>query len=428
MAGLFTVVVLIVAGHEPDAMTQALARAVDDAIGPNVRVDVRETPVPANTDEAALLERGAHASALAEIESEAGDNHRVRLRVHLAANGRWFERHVLFGAADADAERGRALGYALAAMVPPPAVPPPTVPPPTASPSTVPPPTVPPSAPPLPAGFPPGPPPPAVPPSAGPPPGPPPPTVPPSAGPPPGSPPPTVPPSAGPPSAGSPPGSPTPTVPARASEAPPESRRRPEVPTSVPATRSMPPSAETSESVPELTPGSTPTLAFDFLGLVALDPDGAATVAGGGVTGQWFPHRHFSLRLGFIIRGGTVEVANAAILDFAGGAGLAWHPWRAVRGRPFGLAVRADYLVEYLSMTRYPTGAPGVVEETQSRAVSAVDAFVEGSVRLASGLELVIGLGIEDDFSPTYITVRAAQVATIPELRAMAETGLRIGF
>jgi hypothetical protein len=332
MAGPFTVVVLIVAGHEPEAATQALVRAVHDAMGPSVLVDVSETPVEPDGDEAVAFEASAHANALAEVQEDEEGGRRVRLRVHVAGSDRWLERQIAFEASDADSERGRTLGYVLAAMLP-----------------------------------------------------------------------------------------------SRAPEASLEPPPPTVAPAASPAPRPTATSAGTGET-PRPARGSTPSLAFDVVALATTAFDAAANALGGGVTAQWFPQQHVSLRLGFTTRGGTVEAANGSTLDFAGVAGLEWHPWRALRGGPLGLAFRADYLCEYQSLTHYPTGIPGDLEATQSRWVSAVDAFADGSVRVADGLELVVGLGIEDAFRPIDVEVGGTQVATIPALRAVAETGLRIEF
>jgi hypothetical protein len=331
MAGPLTVVVLIVAGHEPDATTQALVRAMDDAIGPTVVVDLRETPVEPDGDQAVALEAGAHASALAELEFDQAGGRHVRLRVHLAASDRWLERQVAFEASDADAERGRTLGYVLAAMLP--------------------------------------------------------------------------------------------------SRAPDVSLDTPPQPAAPPAPPEPGPSATSAEAgeAPRRVGDSAPSLAFDLMALVATGFDDIGDTFGGGLAAHWFPEPHVSLRLGVSLRGGNFEPANGIMLNFAGAAGVAWHPWRAVRHRPFGMSVRLDYLVGGQSLTHYSTGGPSDPQVTWSRSLAAVDGFVDGTFRFAPGADFVLGLGIEYALGATYIDHGGGQVE-LPVLQAVAESGLRVEF
>jgi hypothetical protein len=111
---------------------------------------VREAAIaPTPTDREALA-AGAEAGHSAVVEVSWSDTgHRLAtLRVYLASQNRWMDRAIGFGAADADAERGRTVGFALASMLPPEAA--------TAAPPSI---AVPPSPPPSP---PPAPPPPAA--------------------------------------------------------------------------------------------------------------------------------------------------------------------------------------------------------------------------------------------------------------------------
>ncbi len=358
MADPLTVVVLIVAGHAQDATKQALVRAVDDAIGPSVVVEVRETPTEPDNDEAVGLEHSAHAIALAELELEDVATHRMRLRVHLAESGRWIERQVIFGAADADAERGRALGYAVATMVPyrateafslaGPRAPTPSPPPP----------------------------------------------------------PPPPPPAAQPP---------LPPPPTRATA--------PSSDPSVPLATS----AEVKESNRSLIEGAR-VFSVDVVAVGAAGFTGdSVDEIGGGVAAQWFLYPHIALRLGLTMRGGSVEAANGTTLSIAGSAGLAWHPWRTGRGKPFGLGVRVDWLVLDESLKHYPTG-PQDSQDSDARPVTAVDALVDAYIRVAGGVAWVVGLGIENDFGQTRVEFSGMQVATIPALHGIAESGIRLEF
>jgi hypothetical protein len=47
---------------------------------------------------------------------------------------------------------------------------------------------------------------------------------------------------------------------------------------------------------------------------------------------------------------------------------------------------------------------------------------------LPSLVGFVGGVGVQDVFSPTYVEVRDVQVATLPEVRLLAEIGVRARF
>jgi hypothetical protein len=121
MGGPLTVVVLVAAGGTAEPTTLAIERAASEALGHSARVVVREA-MGAPTDGEALA-LGSEANEGAVVEVTWGDRaHRLAmLRVHLAGHRRWMDRAIGFSAADADAERGRTIGLALASMLPDPA-------------------------------------------------------------------------------------------------------------------------------------------------------------------------------------------------------------------------------------------------------------------------------------------------------------------
>jgi hypothetical protein len=118
MGGPLTVVVMVAAGGAAEPTTLAIERAAGEALGRTARVVVREAMGAPTDGEALAAASEANEGAVVEVTwSDRG--HRVAvLRVHLAGRRRWMGRTLGFGAADADSERGRTIGLALASMLP----------------------------------------------------------------------------------------------------------------------------------------------------------------------------------------------------------------------------------------------------------------------------------------------------------------------
>jgi hypothetical protein len=176
--------------------------------------------------------------------------------------------------------------------------------------------------------------------------------------------------------------------------------------------------------------GRGPRFVVDVVGLGTLGVGSGVGVTaeglGAAAAAQWFPASALSIRLGAGALGGTLSQAEATTLYLVGTAGLAVHPLRARAGRPFGVALRADYVVMRQSISRLsgdegsPSGHDGWL--------SGVDGFVEGDWLFAPDVEVVLGVGLADMFAPTYVDVQGTRVATIPPLRALGEAGFRLRF
>jgi hypothetical protein len=120
MGAPLTIVILVAAGGASEPATLAIERATSEALGRDARVIVRESTGPPSDGEALAVAEEANGGAVVEVAwGERG--HRVAtLRLHLAGRPRWTDRTIGFRAADADSERGRTLGFALASMLPEP--------------------------------------------------------------------------------------------------------------------------------------------------------------------------------------------------------------------------------------------------------------------------------------------------------------------
>jgi hypothetical protein len=113
-----TVLVILVATGEGRAVeTTAMAAAAAEVIGEpdSVRVDEASPP----TDVSALrLEQGLGARAVVALTWDGPDHLTAHLRLHAARTDRWIDRELGFAVEDKRAERGRALGFAMASMLP----------------------------------------------------------------------------------------------------------------------------------------------------------------------------------------------------------------------------------------------------------------------------------------------------------------------
>jgi hypothetical protein len=120
MGDPLTVVVLVAAGGAAEPTTLALERAANDALGHSARVVVHEaTGTPTDGEALAAASEESEAAVVEVTWSDRG--HRVAtLRAHLPGRRRWTGRTLGFNPADADSERGRAIGLALVSMLPDP--------------------------------------------------------------------------------------------------------------------------------------------------------------------------------------------------------------------------------------------------------------------------------------------------------------------
>jgi hypothetical protein len=139
MSNTLTLVVLVASGGSADPATGAMARATHDALGAQASVVVREAAANVPSDEEAIAaEKAAGADAVVVVRWRDAQHGHAALRVHVARTGRWVDRALGFEASDADAERGRTIGFAVASMLPEPTALQETAPPAAAPPAAVP--------------------------------------------------------------------------------------------------------------------------------------------------------------------------------------------------------------------------------------------------------------------------------------------------
>jgi hypothetical protein len=332
MGDPLTVVILVAAGGAAEPTTLAIERAACEALGQRASVVVRES-MGAPTDGEALA-LGSETSEGAVVEVAWGDGaHRVAmLRVHLAGRRRWLDRTLGFGAADADSERGRTIGLAVASMLP------------DSNPA--------PPAPPAPA-----------------------------------------PPVAQPP--------------------PPRTAPRPE-----------PPAENLAEAASPSGNATGPRYALDFVGVGAAGLGGDVQTGGGGAALETFLSPHVSARIGGAVRAGGVGNAPARALTLLATAGVALRPWATSAARPFGVALRADYVLMNQSVTHMSTS--GADLSTLARPLQGIDGVVEFEWRVGGSIDLLAGAGAEDTLATTHVDLNGKHVATLPPVSVVGETGLRL--
>ena len=130
------VVVLVALGQAGDPSTQSLTTAAQEGLGPVALIVVREAPPESLAEHASSEKTGEllHADAVATVQWSDDAHEHARVSVYSTRDHEWQDRSVSFAAADAPSERGRQLGFGIAAMVPPPQAPPTPPPPPPAPP------------------------------------------------------------------------------------------------------------------------------------------------------------------------------------------------------------------------------------------------------------------------------------------------------
>lgn len=116
------VVILIASSDAADPATKALTATTQAALGTDAIVVVREVERMPADDDAVKLEGTLGAGALVEISWPDPKGERAHVHLHVRdASPAWADRDVGFTVADAPRERGRTVGYTVAAMLPSPA-------------------------------------------------------------------------------------------------------------------------------------------------------------------------------------------------------------------------------------------------------------------------------------------------------------------
>ncbi len=378
MADAATLIVLVAAAEATDPTTHAMARATRDALGPTARVIVRETPGDPGDADAIAAERAENADAVVELSwvaSREGRHRQASVRVHLRG-GRWIDRWITFRPTDADAERGRTLGFAIASILPDAssgaahAAPGPS-PPPVAS-----------GTPPAAAGGP-------------------------------------APPESTPPAepAPAPASSPAPSPPPAAQPAP--------APSPPPPSPGPPPTLRPSEAGAHPPDETTSLLTAEVLVNFA---GGGGGGAGVGPAVEYFVLPQLSLRVGGNLRRGMLTFPDSIdynIWSIVGG--VVYHPLRARLSERVGFSIRADFVVDIVQMSRSQSGANPGPPQAQTKGDYGPELAADVALLAVPNFEVVLGGGAQA-WIPSITISEGADRQVVWQYRGFAETGFRLRF
>ena len=298
----------------------ALARAAEEALGPAASVSIRSLPPDATT--AMLLDAGraAHATAVARVAWVDERHAEARLEIVGADGGPARRSTITFDASDPVAERGRAIGLILAALLAP------------------------------------------------------------------------------------------------------EKQAQREREQS--ARAAAPPIAAVAAAPPP--PPAPRRFALDAAAEGGLAVDGDGSGVGGAIGLRWQPKERVAIRLGIQARFGQLAVAQAAAMDLAGAAGLVLFLAPPTDGRRYALAVRADALLIYESLSHLSSDDPEPVRD--AHLLPGAQALVEGQVALSPTVGLLVGVGAELAFGRTDVFVHQTKVAELSPFRLVVVAGLVARF
>jgi hypothetical protein len=109
--------ILVATGEAHATPTASMAAAAAEVVGDQGSVRVVEAASLSDAESLRVERELAVRAVVALAWSDAGHQH-ARLRLHAARTDRWIDRDLDFAAGDSPAERGRALGFAMASMLP----------------------------------------------------------------------------------------------------------------------------------------------------------------------------------------------------------------------------------------------------------------------------------------------------------------------
>lgn len=113
----FTLALLVLLAPDDAALASSIATATRATLGPDVMLELRFVEQPQDQAAAIALAQSAHARTVAVISTDAGTQ-RAHIRLYDATSGRQVEREIEFAPSDPPDERGRAIGFTLASMLP----------------------------------------------------------------------------------------------------------------------------------------------------------------------------------------------------------------------------------------------------------------------------------------------------------------------
>jgi hypothetical protein len=113
----FTLALLVLLAPDDAALASSIATTTRATLGPDALLELRFVDPPQDETAVIAVAQAAHARNVAVITTDAGARH-ARIRLYDAVSGGHVEREIEFAADDPLEERGRALGFTLASMLP----------------------------------------------------------------------------------------------------------------------------------------------------------------------------------------------------------------------------------------------------------------------------------------------------------------------
>jgi hypothetical protein len=362
-------VLLLVVGPAGELPTAAMTTASRDVLAGRARVTVERAAVAPSDDEVVARASAVGASAVVEVSWPDVDGTRAHLHAHLRPSAAWIDRDLRFETASPGAERGRAVGLTIAAMIPDEDEPTPT-------------PTPTPTAP---------------------------------------TPPVTVP--VVPPPTDRPPIAPAPVAPPPEAK-PPVASVPPETP--APRSEAAPVAAERAAPRADVSPVRRrphPTAEVGLFGELGPPLGGETTLGGARVEGTWWLSPTIGLRASGGYRGSRAVDADTRLRVIDGGVGA------ALRAIDLGdwafLLLRADL---QLGQERASRARSDGAEQSRSGFSAALGVFVDLDVTLFGPVRAVLGVGSEIALGGSSLSVNHLPVATLPPVRLAGQLGLRWSF
>jgi hypothetical protein len=169
-----------------------------------------------------------------------------------------------------------------------------------------------------------------------------------------------------------------------------------------------------------------PSFALDLFAIGSWPVTGEGGDGGGGVAGSWFPVPSASLRLSGGVRAGSSGLVQTSTLSVPMTVGVGWHAVRTTLSRPFGIALRADYVLLYESLQYMRLGGGGM----RDRWLSGVGAAADALWLFSPDVEAFMGPALEYAFGSTIVDAQVPHrvQTTLPPLRAIIEVGVRVRF
>jgi hypothetical protein len=153
---------------------------------------------------------------------------------------------------------------------------------------------------------------------------------------------------------------------------------------------------------------------------------GAGSGVGGALGLRWHPARRIGLRLGAQARFGEVARAQSAAMDLAAAAGVAVFALAPSAERRLAIALRADALLIYQSLSHLSDDDPAPVRS--ARLLPGVMALAEAQWAVSPTLALVLAGGAEIALGSTDVFVHQEKVAELAPLRLVLQGGLVARF